>query len=318
MAERAKGTATRVGDGLWQLDLGFQGWDGVIAAYLLAGNGELALVETGPASTLPALRAGIRAAGFDPADLGRALVTHIHLDHSGAAGVLAREAPGLTVHVHPLGAPHLVDPARLVSSAGRLYGERMGVLWGEVAPLPAERVIPLADGETISVAGRVLTTLFTPGHASHHAAFWDAAAGVAFTGDVGGVRVQGTGYVCPPTPPPDLDLDAWAGSVERLRRLAPRRLCLTHFGAFDDVAAHLDQLLPNLHEVRDLAAAVLAAGGDAAALAARLHERFAAALAGAGPDQLDRLELASPSAVAAPGLVRYLVKRGQGAGAPGG
>ena len=309
-ADGGAGTATLLGDGLWAIDLGFQGQAGVIAVYLLAGNGEVALIETGPASTLPALRAGIRAAGFDPADVGRALVTHIHLDHSGAAGVLAREAPALAVSVHPLGAPHLLDPTRLVASAGRLYGDRMDTLWGEVAPLPAERVVPLADGESVAVAGRVLTAIYTPGHAAHHVAFWDAAAGIAFTGDAGGVRVQRTGYVCPPTPPPEFDPVAWADSVARLRGLGARRLCPTHFGAFDDAGAHLAQIVPNLDALQALAADAIAGGADASALTDLLHAHLAARLAGAPPAALSTLEWASPSYVAAPGLLRYLIKRG--------
>ncbi|HEV2108962.1 MAG TPA: MBL fold metallo-hydrolase, partial [Thermomicrobiales bacterium] len=239
-------------DGLWQIDLNFQGLPGVIAAYLLAGGGELALIETGPSSTLPALIEGIATAGFASADLTTVLVTHIHLDHSGAAGLLARQAPRARIYVHPVGAPHLVDPSRLLASATRIYGDRMDELWGEVAPLPAERVIALDDGEPLSVAGRVLSAVFTPGHASHHVAYWDAGSAIAFTGDVAGVRLPGSDYVCPPTPPPDLDPDAWAISIERLRGLAARRLCLTHFGAFEDVDTHLERLDQNLREFLDM------------------------------------------------------------------
>ena len=301
------GRVTRLDDRIWQIDLGFTGQDGVIAVYLLAGDDDLTLVDTGPSSTLPALRSGIRACGFDPAAITRVLVTHIHLDHSGAVGVLAREARRLVARVHPLGAPHLIDPSRLVASAGRLYGDRMEELWGEIAPLAAERTHVLADGEQIAVAGHPVTAIFSPGHASHHVAFWDASSGTLFTGDVGGVRMQGTTYVCPPTPPPDLDPDAWGASVARLRALEARRLCPTHFGAFNDVAAHWDQLLPNLDRFQDLARG---AGADEAALTGLIHAFSAGALqsdAGA----LDRLEWASPSYVAAPGLIRLLRKRSE-------
>ncbi len=306
-----RATAERVDDRLWMIDLGFRGRHGVIAAFLLADEDEAALIETGPASTLPALIAGIRAAGVDPARLTRLLVTHIHLDHSGAAGALVREFPRLTVHVHPVGAPHLVDPSRLLASAGRLYGERMDDLWGETVPVPPERVATLADGQELAVAGRTLTTFFTPGHASHHVAYWDAASGVAFTGDVGGVRMAGTGYVCPPAPPPDLDPEAWTQSVERLRGLESRRLCLTHVGPFDDVGPHLDQLMPNLAALRDLALAALRGGADDAAVTALIHDHVAARLDDAGPDALENLEWAAPSYLAAAGLRRLLVKRGE-------
>jgi len=305
---QARGAATDIADGIWAIDLGFLGKRGVIAAYLVAADGELGLIETGPASTLPNLLAGIRAAGFAPEDIRQVLVTHIHLDHSGGAGVLARQFPELTVHVHPIGLPHLIDPSRLVGSAARLYGERMDELWGEVVPLPAERVVPMGDGESIAVAERQIVALDTPGHASHHLSFWDDMSGTVFTGDVGGVRIQGAGYVCPPTPPPDLDPDAWVTSVERLRALGARRCCPTHFGAFDDVERHLKHLIPNLDILRDLAAEVLAAGGDVDDLTARIHALYRAELGDASADDLDRLEAACPSYVAAPGLMRLLTR----------
>jgi glyoxylase-like metal-dependent hydrolase (beta-lactamase superfamily II) len=301
-----------LGDGLWMVDLRFGGKPGVIAAYLLAGGGELALVETGPTSTLPALLDGIAAAGFDPGDLTAVLLTHIHLDHGGAAGVLLDRAPRATVRVHPRGLPHLVDPARLVASAGRIYGERMDELWGEVRPVPADRVAPLADGETLATAGRVITAVHTPGHASHHVAFWEPETGTAFTGDVGGIRMTGTDYVCAPTPPPDLDPDAWRESVARLRALDPRRLCLTHFGPFDGAAAHLDRLLPELDAFLAIGAESLAAGEDQRELTARLHARMAARLGPVPPATLDALEAATPSYMAAMGLTRYHTKTADG------
>ena len=158
------GRVTDHGDGLWQIDLGFQQREGVISAYLLAQGDEVALVETGPASTLPHLLAGIRSAGFEPSAVGTVIVSHIHLDHSGGAGVLLRDhAPSAVVRVHPVGAPHLIDPSRLVASATRLYTDRMDALWGEVAPIPVERVVALADADPFQVGGRPLSALFTPG-----------------------------------------------------------------------------------------------------------------------------------------------------------
>jgi len=305
----AGGTATPVGDGVWLIDLGFQDQPGVVAAYLVADGDAVALVETGPGSTLPALLAGIAAAGFAPESVTQLLVTHIHLDHAGAAGPLVRRFPHLTVRVHPVGAPHLVDPAKLVASATRIYGDRMDALWGEVAPIPVDRVLPLADGEAVAIGGRVLTALYTPGHASHHVAYADADAGAVFTGDIGGVRIPGTAYTCPPTPPPDLDPDAWSTSVARLRALHPDRLYLTHFGPFDDAAAHLDQLLPNLEEFRALADDALSGGADQPELTRRLHALMAARLGDASPEALGRLEWATPSYMAALGLTRLLTRR---------
>lgn len=310
-AGAAVGAAKPIGEGVWSIDLDFQGQRGVIAAYLVAGGDRLAVIETGPASTLAALRAGIAAAGFTPEAIERILVTHIHLDHSGGAGQLLQDAPAATIGVHPIGAPHLIDPSRLWASASRLYGDRMDALWGAAIPIDPERVVTLDDGATIEIGGRELRALETPGHASHHLAFWDERSGIVFTGDAGGVRMQGTDWVCPPTPPPDLDLDTWADSIASLRALGARRLCPTHFGPFDDVEPHLDQLQVNLAEFRDLAAEVLRAGGDEAVLTARFHDRYVAALAGAPADALTRLEWASPSYVGAPGLIRYLRKRGE-------
>jgi len=305
------GDATMVDDGVWMIDLGFQGHRGVVAAYLLAGEDDLTLIETGPTSTLPALMAGIRAAGYEPARLSRLLVSHIHLDHSGAAGVLVQQFPHLTVGVHPVGLPHLVDPAKLLASAGRLYGDRMDTLWGEVAPIPADRVIALADTETLTVAGRGLIPLFTPGHASHHIAYWDQARAALYTGDVGGARMAGTGYVCPPPPPPELNPEAWAESVRRMRALKARRLYLTHGGPFEDVASHLAQIGPNLEALIAIARDELIRGADFEALTARLHAHMAERLADADASALERLEWATPSYLAAAGLTRLLTKRGE-------
>ncbi|MBA2520797.1 MAG: MBL fold metallo-hydrolase [Chloroflexia bacterium] len=303
------GTATAVDDGTWMIDLGFQERSNVVLAYLLAAGDQLALIESGPTATLPNLLAGITAAGFDPARLTHLLVSHIHLDHSGAAGVLARDNPTLTVFVHPIGAPHLIDPSRLVASATRLYADRMDALWGEVLPVPMAQIAPLADGETIAVAGRVLSAIHTPGHASHHVAYWDPERAALFTGDVGGVRMPGTSYACPPAPPPELDPAAWAISVDRMRALGARHLFLTHGGRFSDVAAHLGQLMPNLAALRALAKTALLAGADHERLTSLIHDGMASHVS--DPEALVDLEWATPSYLAASGLTRFLVKGGE-------
>lgn len=310
----ARGTATQVDERVWAIDLGFQGWDRVVYAYLLAVPDELALIETGPTATLPALWEGIRAAGFDPARLTKILVSHIHLDHAGAAGAIVRGFPEVQVFVHPLGAPHLIDPTRLVSSAGRLYGDKMDELWGEVAPVPAARIVPLSDGETVEAGGHVLSALFTPGHASHHVAYWDPELGIAFTGDVGGVRMPGSSYALPPAPPPDLAPDDWAASTERLRQAGPRRLYLTHGGPFDDAAEHLEGLMPNLAEVGAICLAAMRAGADDAAVTALIQEhterRIGGSALAADPGIVHRYEWASPSFLSALGFRRLLTRRG--------
>ncbi|MBA2364740.1 MAG: MBL fold metallo-hydrolase, partial [Chloroflexia bacterium] len=189
------------------LDLRFQGEAEAIASYLLIGAEDAALIETGPTSTLGSLMAGLAAAGVAPDRVTKVLLTHIHLDHAGAAGSLMRLLPNASVYVHAAGAHHLIDPAKLLASAQRIYGKHMDRLWGEVLPVPAERVVVLDDGERIIAGGRELTALYTPGHASHHIAYWDATGRGIYTGDAAGIRLPGGEAVLPPTPPPDLDLE---------------------------------------------------------------------------------------------------------------
>ena len=304
-----------IDDGLWCIDLQFQREPNVIAAWLMAGEDGLALIETGPSSTLEALRAGIAATGHRLADLTDVVVSHIHLDHSGAMTHVAAAAPRARIHVHPVGLPHLVDPARLWASAARIYGDRMVPLWGDAGPVPAERVHPVGDGDVLLMAGREFRVLHTPGHAGHHLALHDADRQLVFTGDAAGVRVPGTGYVCPPVPPPELDIPVWDETIALLAGLGARRLCLTHFGVVADPAAHLRQLVRNLDSFRDLAQSVLVAGGDQAALTAAIQGAMVAGLAlgedgAAGDATLRQLELATPSYMAALGLTRYLTKGG--------
>jgi glyoxylase-like metal-dependent hydrolase (beta-lactamase superfamily II) len=275
-----------------RLDHQYQGFPHGIASYVLSDG---TLVEAGPASTTPALLAGIRAAGYDPLRITRLFVTHIHLDHAGAAGVLlTRHLPNAQVFVHPKGAKHLIDPSKLVASAERLYGDRMGELWGEILPVPADRVVVIEDGETIGS----LRAIDTPGHAVHHHAYYEASSGTLFTGDVGGVRMPDSRYVRPPTPPPELDLDAWAVSVARLRQLAPRRLCLTHFGEFDDVAWHFDDLMSRLDRWRDWLSADLSVEA--------LRQREAGLLT---PELAARFERVGNYSMCVEGFARYFAKR---------
>lgn len=308
---RAETSVMQVEAGVWRLDLGFQGRGEVVAAYLLFDGREAALIETGPSSCLPTLLDGVRRAGVPVAAITKALVTHIHLDHSGAAGVLARDNPDLMVYMHPFGAPHMVDPGKLAASAARIYGDRMDALWGEIAPIGAGQMHALEEGEVVRAGGRDLTAVFTPGHAWHHVAYSDGQAGAAFTGDVAGVRMPGTGYVCPPTPPPDLDEAAWRESIGKLRALHARRWHLTHFGTVDDAAAHLDQLEANLDEFLRLGDRALDDGADGEALTALLHAEMSRRLGPVDPGLLVNLEWATPSYMAALGLIRRHKKRGE-------
>lgn len=303
----------------WCIDLHFQGHPNAVAAYLLADGDELLLIETGPGSTLDALEAGVRAAGFALAQLTGVVVTHIHLDHAGAAGAVLARAPRARLYVHPRGAPHLIDPSKLVASATRIYGAEMDRLWGAFEPVPEARVVVLADGDAVRCGRRTLTALYTPGHAVHHVALHEAERGDVYAGDVAGVRIAPVRLVRPPTPPPDIDLPAWRESLARMRALAPRRLLLTHFGAFEDVEWHLDDCLTRLSawtgyvEGRlDAASGVGAAtpallGAVSAALAGRARREFEAA--GASPDVAASAEAAMPMDTALPGIVRWLQVR---------
>ena len=227
-------------DGVTILDLEHLGRLGVIAAFLVpCPDGGFVLLESGPGSTLAALERGILRAGFDPGTLRAVFVTHVHLDHAGAAGELARRT-GAFVAVHPAGARHMADPSRLLASARRIYGDLMDPLWGTMVPVPEDRLRTVAHGETVRVGGLEIVALHTPGHARHHVA-WVVDGDVA-TGDVGGIRLPGWDHVIPPTPPPDIDIDAWLESVAVLRETRPRRLLVTHFGIFDDPGEHLARL----------------------------------------------------------------------------
>lgn len=287
--------------GVYRIDHGWMG-AGFIASYLLTGGAAPALVEAGPASTLPALLGGIREAGVDPADLGDVLLTHVHLDHAAAAGQLARIAPGARLHVHPRGAPHLADPSRLLASARRIYGDAMDEMWGEMIPVPAERIRATGDGERIAAAGRTLAALDTPGHAGHHLAFHDAESGLVFTGDVAGIRLDGARHVRPPTPPPEIDSEAWMRSIDRLRALEPATLLLTHFGGVRDAGWHLDDLAARLAAWTAMAAREPDPARLARELGATADRELAAA--GAGEALVRRYARSIPYEMMAAGLLR--------------
>ena len=256
------------------------GRDRVIGAYERDG----VIVDPGPASSVGALD------GIEPRAL---LLTHIHLDHAGATGVLVRRYPHLTVYVHERGAPHLIDPSKLLRSAERLYGDRMELLWGEVAPVPERNVRPLTGGETVEG----LTVAYTPGHASHHVCYLDQDSGDAYVGDVGGVRIPPSDHTVAPTPPPDIDLEAWSESLDTVAGWAPERLCLTHFGHVDDPPAQIERVREALARQLEWAKA-----GDLVA--------FEEHLARSMPDDVTpQLVQAAPPDQLYLGLERYLTKR---------
>ncbi len=228
-------------DELGPIDLHHQGAERVIGCYLLETSDGLALNDCGPSVCVPSLEQGLGRFGVAISDIDHLLLSHIHLDHAGAAGVLARRNPRLQVHVSEIGAPHLVDPSRLERSARRLYGEAFDELWGELAPVPEERVRILEH----KLLG--LETFPTPGHASHHACYL-APDGTLYAGDAAGVRIQPDRYACPPTPPPEFDLDTWLHTIDEIEARDPARLALIHFGVVDDPGPHLEQLRGRLRE----------------------------------------------------------------------
>ncbi len=211
----------------------------IIGCYLLETEDGPALFDCGPTTCVEALKAGLAERGLELSDVRHLLLSHIHLDHAGAAGVLVREHPGLQVHVSRIGAPHVVDPAKLEASARRLYGEAFDALWGELAPVPAENVHVVGD----RVVG--LECFPTPGHAWHHVSYLDAD-GTLYAGDAAGVRIAPGRFVLPPCPPPELDLEAWEQTIAEIEHRAPGRLAVIHFGVFDDVEDHLAGLRETL------------------------------------------------------------------------
>ncbi|MDR7414886.1 MAG: MBL fold metallo-hydrolase [Armatimonadota bacterium] len=294
--------------GVVLLDLELGGTPQVLGAYLLL-DGEPALVEVGPSSCLGALEAGLAEHGLAVSDLRAVVVTHIHLDHAGAAGVLARRNPHLRVYVHPVGAPHLAHPERLVRSAHRLYGDLLEALWGEVAPVPPDRIVAVQDGERIRVGGRMLRVLNTPGHANHHHVFLDERTGLMFTGDAAGVCLPGCSVVRPPTPPPELDLEVWDRTLDRMREIAPRCLALTHFGVRDDPETVLEEMRRRLREMAEVLRPGWEAGEDVERLTERLRRYLDPEIeARCGAQTAARQETAASYRLNVLGFVRYFEK----------
>lgn len=232
--------------GLDYIDLQFLGYPEIIATAVVHGAGGVALIDPGPSTTIGTLKQTLARRGLDLADVRHLLLTHIHLDHAGAAGSLVRENPALEVYVNEWGAPHMEDPSKLLASATRLYGSDMERLWGEFLPVPRKNLRPLAGGETITVAGRDLRVAYTPGHARHHVSYFDPSSRIAFVGDTGGIRRGRSNYVMPPAPPPDIDLEAWRESEAKILAWDPQTLFLTHFGPFGAPRLQFQQLRENL------------------------------------------------------------------------
>ena len=259
----------------------------MIASYLLETVDGPALFDCGPSTDVGALKDGLREQGLELGDVRHLLLSHIHLDHAGAAGVLVREHPSLQVHVSEIGAPHLADPSRLERSARRLYGESFDSLWGELAPVPQANIQVVGE----RVVG--LDCFPSPGHARHHVVYLDED-GTAYSGDAAGVRIQPHAYVLPPTPPPEVDVAAWHRTLDELGRRQPERLALIHFGVADDPAPHLDALRQRLDEWTRR----IGGGAEEAEFIASAHAELP-------PEARDVYERAMPMWQSYAGLKRY-------------
>jgi glyoxylase-like metal-dependent hydrolase (beta-lactamase superfamily II) len=239
--------------GVSYIDLEFSGSPRIIATAVLSGAGGVALLDPGPSTTLPTLRGALERAGIGLTDVNAIVLSHIHLDHAGATGTLVRENPAIRVYVHERGAAHMVDPTKLVASAARLYGDAMERLWGEIRAVPAANIVVLREGDRVVAGGRDLQVAHTPGHAVHHVSCFDAASGIAFVGDTAGIRLHQNDPVVPPTPPPDIDLEAWHASLARIGAWHPDTLFLTHFGPSSSPSAHLAEMAERLEWMASIA-----------------------------------------------------------------
>jgi glyoxylase-like metal-dependent hydrolase (beta-lactamase superfamily II) len=301
-----------VAPGVLEIDTLLGGWKQTTAGYLLPGPNPV-LVETGSQSSVPVILAALKEAGLGPNDLSAVLVTHIHLDHAGGVGDVAQAFPAARVYVHERGARHLVDPSRLVASAGQVYGDLLDSLYGRLEPTPADRVHVLHDGDTVEIGdGRTLTAIDSPGHAKHHLGFLDSESGLLFAGDAVGVKLPGGGALRPATPPPDFDLDQALNSLRRFAEASPSRIALAHYGIIPtDPGVLLAEAAETLTHWAEEAARAFQSGED---IAGSLSRRFADDLSGVDEDQRERLETLNGIHSNAAGLQRWLtLKQERGA-----
>lgn len=284
------------------IDTCFLGQTSVIGLYLIESRDGLILVETGPETVFDRVQEAIAAAGFDWRDIRHVLLTHIHFDHAGGAWRFAQE--GARVYVHPIGLPHMQNPERLWNSAARIYGSAMEELWGSMEPIDEELLSAVDDGDKIEIGEHEFEVFYTPGHAVHHNIY--KLDDIIFSGDVGGIKIDG-GPAVPPCPPPDIDIRAWQESIQRIRGLNPARLYLAHFGAVDNVPEHLDQLESTLIAWSEW----MKPHYDAQTPADEIRPLFMAYVrewlekAGASDEVIARYEAGNPSFMAVAGLLRY-------------
>ena len=288
------------------LDLNFQGRPHAIAAYLIRHGDAVILIESGPGSTQAALQAALAQEGLSAADVTHVLLTHIHLDHAGAAGWLANH--GAEIYVHPIGAPHMLNPEKLIASATRIYGDRMELLWGKFLPVPQNQLKTPNDAEAIRIGSAEFIPLNTPGHAEHHYVY--LFEDIAFCGDVGGVRIPGYQYLRVPMPPPELHIERWHASIARIRKEKPARIAPTHYGIFDDVEWQLREVEKGLDSAARWLDATMAAEPSIEQMRQSYTDWIMAEGEQIGLDAevVKAYELANPLGMSADGLLRYWKK----------
>jgi glyoxylase-like metal-dependent hydrolase (beta-lactamase superfamily II) len=289
------------------LDLNFQNTPQSIAAYLILAPDGPVLVETGPGSTLPALLDQLKQHGITPSDIKHILLTHIHFDHAGAAGWWAQQ--GAQIYVHPFGAKHLIDPAKLIASATRIYGDKMDSLWGDILPAPAEKVTIIYDNDTVEAAGLTFQVLETPGHARHHHAF--RLGDVLFTGDAAGIKIPGSPLVGLPAPPPEFDREVWQATIKRLQIEPVHTLYPTHFGPTPNIPEHWNELWQLMDDATDFVKARIEANLSRDLIVAEFlaWNQNRADLAGLSETSVRQYMMANPLEMSVDGIMRYWHKR---------
>ena len=295
-----------IAPGVLEIDTLLGGWERVTAGYLIEGTAPV-LIETGSQSSVPALLAALHAIGVGPEELAGVAVTHIHLDHAGGVGDVARAFPRATVYVHEKGARHLADPSRLIDSAAQVYGPLLDSLYGRMDPTDAARLHVVADGEEIALGGgRTLVAVDSPGHAKHHVGFHDSESGVLFAGDAIGVKLPDGGVLRPATPPPDFDLDLALGSLQKFAARRPSAIALAHYGLLESPEELLAEAADTLRQWAETAERAFRDGRD---IAEALSARFDAALEGIDPVHREKLETLNGVHSNAAGFRRWLEQR---------
>jgi len=293
------------------VDLNFCNTPKAIATGVYGSDPGVVLVDPGPGSCIDTLRALLKAQGIRVADIQALLLTHIHLDHAGAAGLLVEENPKIRVFVHEKGAPHVIDPSKLINSANQLWGvDGVARLWGKTLPVPQANLHVLGEHDRITAGGHLFDVRYTPGHASHHVSYFDEQSGIAWAGDTAGLRFTSQVFTLPPTPPPDIDLEAWRESIAKLRAWKPETVFITHFGAYGGVSEHLDHLERSLADVAAMAKRAIDSDASDEAKYEQFKTDVDAYIRGAVPEsEMAPLEHVGPLEFNWRGLVRYWRKR---------